>query len=64
MLSLVVIIIGGMGSLKGAAVGALITGLVSSFATGYLPQFALFFLFLPMTLILVFRPQGLFGRAS
>lgn len=64
MLSLVVIIIGGMGSLKGAAVGALITGLVSSFATGYLPQFALFFLFLPMTLILVLRPQGLFGRAS
>lgn len=64
MLSLVVIIIGGMGSLKGAAVGALITGMVSSFATGYLPQFALFFLFLPMTLILVFRPQGLFGRAT
>lgn len=63
MLSLVVIIIGGMGSLKGAAVGALITGMVSSFATGYLPQFALFFLFLPMTLVLVFRPQGLFGRA-
>ncbi|AMD00084.1 MULTISPECIES: branched-chain amino acid ABC transporter permease [Halomonas] len=64
MLSLVVIIIGGMGSLKGAAVGALITGMVSSFATGYLPQFALFFLFLPMTLILVFRPQGLFGRTA
>lgn len=64
MLSLVVIIIGGMGSLKGAAVGALITGMVSSFATGYLPQFALFFLFLPMTLILVFRPQGLFGRTT
>lgn len=64
MLSLVVIIIGGMGSLKGAAVGALITGLASSFATGYIPQFALFFLFLPMTLILVFRPQGLFGRTA
>lgn len=64
MLSLVVIIIGGMGSLKGAAVGSLITGMVSSFAIGYLPQFALFFLFLPMTLILVFRPQGLFGRAA
>ena len=64
MLSLVVIIIGGMGSLKGAAVGALITGMVSSFASGYLPQFALFFLFLPMSLILVFRPQGLFGRTT
>ena len=64
MLSLVVIIIGGMGSLKGAAVGALITGLVSSFATGYLPQFALFFLFLPMTLVLVYRPHGLFGRPT
>lgn len=64
MLSLVVIIIGGMGSLKGAAVGALITGMVYSFASGYIPQFALFFLFLPMTLILVFRPQGLFGRTT
>ncbi|WP_290648976.1 branched-chain amino acid ABC transporter permease [Aquisalimonas sp.] len=64
MLSLVVIIIGGMGSLKGAGVGALITGLVYSFASGYAPQFALFFLFLPMTLILVFRPQGLFGRTT
>jgi len=64
MLSLVVIIIGGMGSLKGAAVGALVTGMVSSFASGYLPQFALFFLFLPMSLILVFRPQGLFGRTT
>lgn len=64
MLSLVVIIIGGMGSLKGAAVGALITGMVSSFASGYIPQFALFFLFLPMSLILVFRPQGLFGRST
>lgn len=64
MLSLVVIIIGGMGSLKGAAVGALIVGLVSSFASGYASQFALFFLFLPMALVLVFRPQGLFGRTA
>ena len=64
MLSLVVIIIGGMGSLKGAAVGAFITGMVYSFAAGFLPQFSLFFLFLPMTLILVFRPQGLFGRTT
>lgn len=62
MLSLVVIIIGGLGSVRGAAAGALITGLISSFASGYLSQFALFFLFLPMALVLVFRPQGLFGR--
>lgn len=61
-LTLIVIIIGGMGSLGGTIVGALITGLVYSFATAYIPEFSLFILFLPVAIILSIRPQGLFGK--
>lgn len=64
MLSLVVIIIGGLGSLGGAAIGAVVTGLVTSFANAFIPQFALFVLFAPLALVLALRPQGLFGRAA
>ena len=60
-LTLIVIIIGGMGSLGGTVVGALITGLIYSFATAYIPEFSLFILFLPVAIILSIRPQGLFG---
>jgi branched-chain amino acid transport system permease protein len=60
-LTLIVIIIGGMGSLVGTVVGALITGLVYSFATAYIPEFSLFILFLPVAVILSIRPHGLFG---
>jgi branched-chain amino acid transport system permease protein len=63
MLSLVVIIIGGLGSLAGAAAGAVITGLVTSFANAFVPQFALFILFAPLAVVLAVRPQGLFGRS-
>lgn len=61
-LSLVTIIIGGLGSIGGAAVGALITATTLSFATAYFPDFSLFFVFAPMALVLAVRPQGLFGR--
>lgn len=64
MLSLVVIIIGGLGSLMGAAAGAVITGLVTSFANAFAPQFALFVLFAPLAIVLALRPQGLFGRTA
>lgn len=61
-LSLVVMIIGGMGSLGGAAVGALMIGIILSFGAAYFPEFSLFLTFAPMALILAIRPQGLFGR--
>lgn len=64
MLSLVVVIIGGLGSIPGAALGALITGLITSFANAFFPQFALFFLFAPLALVLALRPQGLLGRET
>ena len=63
-LTLIVIIIGGMGSLGGTIVGALITGLIYSFATAYIPEFSLFILFLPVAVILSIRPQGLFGAKA
>lgn len=62
-LALVVVIIGGMGSLEGAAIGALITGLILSFGRAYFPELSFFFTFAPMALILAVRPQGLFGKA-
>jgi branched-chain amino acid transport system permease protein len=61
-LTLIVIIIGGMGSLGGTIIGALITGLIYSFATAYIPEFSLFILFLPVAIILSIRPHGLFGK--
>lgn len=60
-LTLIVIIIGGMGSIKGTVVGALITGMIYSFSTAYIPEFSLFILFLPVAIILSIRPHGLFG---
>jgi branched-chain amino acid transport system permease protein len=63
-LTLIVIIIGGMGSLGGTIAGALITGLIYSFATAYIPEFSLFILFLPVAIILSVRPRGLFGAKA
>lgn len=63
-LTLIVIIIGGMGSLGGTIIGALITGLIYSFSTAFIPEFSLFVLFLPVALILSIRPRGLFGKEA
>ncbi|PWU24583.1 MAG: ABC transporter ATP-binding protein [Candidatus Rokuibacteriota bacterium] len=66
--SLVVVIIGGMGSLVGAAVGSLLLGLVSTFSAVYLPTnssyYSIIFTFGLLALVLAFRPQGLFGRPA
>lgn len=63
LLAFVVVIIGGLGSLKGAFVGGLLVGLVDNFGKALFPEFALFTIFAPMALILAIRPTGLFGRA-
>jgi len=60
--SLVVIILGGMGSLGGAIVSSLILGQIMSFGLAYWPQYSYFLIFIPMALVLSVRPQGLFGR--
>jgi branched-chain amino acid transport system permease protein len=66
--SLVVVIIGGMGSLGGAAVGSLLYGLVTSFSAAYLPEnytfYSVIFTFALLAAVLAFRPYGFFGRAA
>lgn len=61
-LALVVVILGGVGSLVGALVGSLIVGLLYNFGTALFPDFAYVVLFLPMVVVLVVKPTGLFGR--
>jgi len=61
-LAFVVIIVGGMGSLKGAAVGSLMVGMVDTFGKALIPDLSYFTLFLPMAIVLAVRPRGLFGR--
>ena len=59
----VVVIVGGMGSLKGALIGSLMVGLLDNFGKALFPELSYFTLFAPMALILALRPTGLFGRA-
>jgi branched-chain amino acid transport system permease protein len=61
LLAFVVVIIGGLGSLKGAFFGALLVGLLDTFGKTLFPELALFTVFAPMALILAVRPTGLFG---
>jgi branched-chain amino acid transport system permease protein len=61
-LALVVVILGGSGSLLGSFVGSIIVGFIYNFGQALLPELAYFVLFLPMLLVLILRPQGLFGR--
>jgi branched-chain amino acid transport system permease protein len=55
-------IVGGMGSLRGAFVGAMVLGLIDNFAKALYPEISYFSLFAPMVIILAVRPTGLFGR--
>jgi branched-chain amino acid transport system permease protein len=61
LLAFVVVIIGGLGSLKGAFVGGLLVGCLDNFGKALFPEFALFTIFAPMAFILAVRPTGLFG---
>lgn len=61
LFALVVVIIGGPGSLTGAALGSLVVGLIDAYGKVLIPEFTYFTIFLPMALILTWRPYGLFG---
>ena len=61
--SLAIVIIGGRGSLVGAAIGSLLVGFLATFGPLWLPELAYFVIFAPMALLLAFRPLGLFGKA-
>ena len=62
-LAFVVVIVGGMGSLKGALVGSLIVGLIDNFGKALVPELSYFSLFAPMVIVLALKPTGLYGRA-
>jgi branched-chain amino acid transport system permease protein len=64
VLSFAVVVIGGLGSLPGAALGALIVGIVRSATVHYLPQAELFVIYFVMAMVLAFRPRGLFSLAE
>lgn len=64
VLSFAVVVVGGMGSIAGAAIGSVIIGLLRALAVHELPQVELFVVFAVMAVVLVFRPEGLFAPAK
>ena len=64
VLSFAVVVIGGLGSLPGAALGAVIVGLVRSASVHYMPQVELFVIYFVMAMVLALRPRGLFSLAE
>ena len=62
-LALVVVILGGSGSLVGSFVGSFVVAVLYNFGQALLPELAYVVLFLPMLIVLVVRPSGLFGRS-
>jgi branched-chain amino acid transport system permease protein len=64
IMALVVVVVGGLGSVNGALLAAALVGLVDEFGKALFPEFAMFTVFAPVAVLLAIRPQGLFGRAS
>jgi len=62
--SLVVVIVGGMGSITGAAIGALLIGLAEQIGLAYFPTYGIVLTFIIMVAVLAFRPQGIMGRPA
>ncbi len=60
----VVIVIGGLGSIKGALLAAILIGTIQSFGILFIPQFALFFQYLLLAVVLIFKPEGLLGGSK
>jgi branched-chain amino acid transport system permease protein len=62
LLSLIVVVIGGMGSVQGAFLGAMIIGVVDAFGKVFFPELAMFTMYIVMIIVLLTRPAGLMGR--
>jgi branched-chain amino acid transport system permease protein len=62
LLAFAVVVVGGLGSLRGAFVGSLFIGFFDTFGKALAPQYALFTIFVPMAIMLAVRPKGLYGR--
>lgn len=63
-LALVVVIVGGLGSLKGALIGSFLVGIVDAYGRWLMPELAYFMIFAPMAIILALRPTGLLGKET
>ena len=64
ILSFAIVVIGGLGSVEGAAVGALLVGMARAASVHLMPQAELFMIYLIMAAVLMFRPEGLFRRET
>jgi branched-chain amino acid transport system permease protein len=64
LVSLIVVIVGGMGSVPGAAIGAVILGLAETYGLAYAPTYSVVFTFLILIVVLAFRPRGLMGAKA
>jgi branched-chain amino acid transport system permease protein len=62
--SLIVVIVGGMGSVVGAGVGAIILGVAETYGLAYAPTYSVVFTFVILVLVLAFRPRGILGQAA
>jgi branched-chain amino acid transport system permease protein len=62
--SLIVVIVGGMGSVTGAALGAMLLGVAETYGLAYAPTYSVVFTFVILVLVLAFRPQGILGRPA
>jgi branched-chain amino acid transport system permease protein len=61
-MSLIVVVVGGMGSVQGALLGGMLIGLIDAFGKIFFPEMAMFTMYLAMMIILLVRPHGLLGR--
>jgi len=64
LLALIVIIVGGVGSVTGALLGGVLIGLIDAFGRAVIPELAMFTMYLAMVIVLTIRPQGLLGRKN
>ncbi len=64
VLAFAVVVIGGLGSMKGAFVGALVVGIIKSLAISFYPELEIFVIYLIVIGVLVYKPEGLFGRST
>ena len=64
ILAVVVVVVGGLGSVNGALLAAALVGLMDEFGKALFPELAFFTIFAPVAVLLAFRPRGLFGKAA
>jgi branched-chain amino acid transport system permease protein len=62
--AIIVVIVGGLGSIQGALAGSFLIGMIHSFSKAFFPPLAFFMMYLIVIIILLVRPSGLFGRRS